>query len=114
MMEEAIQGCINTGLIQKSDEIVSTYYRHFDYGYPTPTLTRDACIANVLPYLQKNLDIWSRGRFGAWKYEVANQDHSFMQGVEAVDNILYGSPELTLNDPNWVNSRANNERNLQI
>ena len=90
------------------------YHRKFDHGYPTPTLTRDGCIANVLPYLQKNMNIWSRGRFGAWKYEVANQDHSFMQGVEAVDNILYGAPELTLHNPNWVNSRANNERNLEI
>ncbi|KAI0300678.1 hypothetical protein B0F90DRAFT_1722333 [Multifurca ochricompacta] len=113
MVEEAIQGCVNTGLIKASDDIVSTYHRNFDHGYPTPTLNRDSCIAVVLPYLQKNLDIWSRGRFGAWKYEVANQDHSFMQGVEAVDNILYGTPELTVNNPDWVNSHTNNERNFK-
>jgi len=81
-------------------------------GYPTPSLSRDERLKIVLPYLQKKCSIWSRGRFGAWKYEVANQDHSFMQGVEAVDNILYGSPEMTLNDCDWVNSRANNERTL--
>jgi len=33
------------------------------------------------------------------QYEVANQDHSMMLGVEAADNIRFGSKELTLNHP---------------
>ena len=41
-----------------------------------------------------------------------NQDHSFMQGVEAVDAIVNGSVELSLFYPDFVNSRANNERRL--
>lgn len=43
----------------------------------------------------KPLGIWSRGHFGAWKYEVSNQDPSLMQGVEAVDHILTGAEEAT-------------------
>ena len=35
--------------------------------------------------------IWSRGRFGSYKYEVGNQDHSLMLGVECADNVLFGS-----------------------
>ena len=35
--------------------------------------------------------IWSRGRFGTYKYEVGNQDHSLMLGVECADNVLFGS-----------------------
>jgi len=33
------------------------------------------------------------------QYEVANQDHSMMLGVEAADNIRFGTKELTLNHP---------------
>lgn len=35
-----------------------------------------------------------------------------MQGVEAVDNIISGGVELTLNNPDFVNTRANTERRL--
>lgn len=38
---------------------------------------------------------------------------SFMQGVEAVDRIAVGGVELTLNYPDFVNRRANNERRLE-
>ncbi|KAI8586275.1 hypothetical protein BDZ88DRAFT_429657 [Geranomyces variabilis] len=109
LVEDTIRGAISTSLVQGSDEIVSIYYRSFEYGYPTPTLERNEQLAKLLPELQK-LDIWSRGRFGSWKYEVANQDHSFMLGVEAVDSILYNVPEMTLENPNWVNTRHNKER----
>lgn len=35
-----------------------------------------------------------------------------MLGVEAADNILNGAVELTLNYPDFVNSRKNTERRL--
>lgn len=37
-----------------------------------------------------------------------------MLGVEAVDRILLGSAELTLNNPDFVNTRANTERRLTV
>jgi hypothetical protein len=74
LLADCIQGLINTELLDPEDEIVSTYVRRFDHGYPTPHLDRDDALAQILPYLQDK-DILSRGRFGSWKYEVGNQDH---------------------------------------
>jgi protoporphyrinogen oxidase len=111
LLAECIQGLVNTEMLKPTDEIVSTYHRCFDHGYPTPTLEREGVLKELLPELLKR-DIYSRGRFGSWRYEVGNQDHSFMLGVEAVDNIVNGAVELTLNYPDFVNSRANEERRL--
>ncbi|KAL8846306.1 MAG: hypothetical protein Q9198_011304 [Flavoplaca austrocitrina] len=99
-------------MLQPTDEIVSTYHRRFDHGYPTPSLEREGVLKQLLPALQDNHDIYSRGRFGSWRYEVGNQDHSFMLGVEAADNIVNGAAELTLNYPDFVNGRVNHERRL--
>ena len=53
----------------------------------------------------KRQGVFSRGRFGAWKYEVSNQDHSFMQGVELVNQLAFGTDETTLRQPDVVNAR---------
>lgn len=74
LLEDSIQGLINTELLRPDDEIVSTYIRRFDHGYPTPSVERNDALDQILPYL-KSKDILSRGRFGSWKYEVGNQDH---------------------------------------
>jgi hypothetical protein len=58
-----------------------------DYAYPIPTLKRDEALSLIQPYLEQR-GIFSRGRFGAWKYETGNMDHSIMQGVEVVNKIL--------------------------
>lgn len=111
LLKDCIQGLINTEMIKEEDEIVSTYHRCFHHGYPTPSLEREGVLTQLLPKLL-DMDIYSRGRFGSWRYEVGNQDHSFMLGVEAVDNIHSGAVELTLNYPDFVNTRHNNERRL--
>ncbi|KAI1616533.1 UDP-galactopyranose mutase [Exophiala viscosa] len=111
LMKHCIQGLINTDMLKPEDEIVSTYHRRFDHGYPTPSLEREGVLKELLPALEAK-DIWSRGRFGSWRYEVGNQDHSFMLGVEAADHLVNGSVELTLNYPDFVNGRQNKERRL--
>lgn len=90
-------------LISKTSTICSVWQHHLEYGYPTPFLGRDKLLQPVDDEL-RSMRMYSRGRFGSWKYEVSNQDHSFMQGVEAVDNILFAAEELTYNYPNIVNS----------
>ena len=104
VVQDTIQGCINTGLLPPGSDIVSRWHLRLEHGYPTPYLGRDELVDRLLALLRDKLDIWSRGRFGAWKYEVANQDHSCMQGVEAADNVLFGTEELTLTHPNVVNA----------
>ena len=111
MLKDCIKGLLNTEMLKPDDQIVSTYHRRFDHGYPTPTLEREGVLKDLLPKLQ-DLGIYSRGRFGSWRYEVGNQDHSFMLGVEAADNIVNGAAELTLNYPDFVNGRVNHERRL--
>jgi protoporphyrinogen oxidase len=112
MIPDNIAGLVATEMLKPTDEIVSVYHRRFDHGYPTPSLEREGVLTQLLPKL-KDLDIYSRGRFGSWRYEVGNQDHSFMLGVEAADSIVNGAAELTLNYPDFVNTRKNEERRLQ-
>ena len=111
LLEDSIKGLVATEMLKPTDEIVSTYHRRFDHGYPTPTLEREGVLKQLLPKLQEK-DILSRGRFGSWRYEVGNQDHSFMLGVEAADALVNGSVELTLNYPDFVNGRQNSEKRL--
>jgi protoporphyrinogen oxidase len=96
IVDETIEGLINSGLIDPSDKdlIISRFLLDVPYTYPIPTLDRDEVLETVIPFLEKN-DIYSRGRFGFWKYEVGNMDHSVMQGVEVVDRLLFGKPEKT-------------------
>ena len=108
LINATIQALIGYGLISL-DMIVSKYYRRLDHGYPVPSINREAILDKVQPWLQSK-GIYSRGRFGGWRYEVSNQDHSFMQGVEVIDRLLRGIPEETYFDSNLVNSRRNTGR----
>jgi hypothetical protein len=91
-----------TRLIRSEEEVISTWYQRLERGYPIPTCDRDEHLCAVLAELEKN-SIYSRGRFGAWKYEIGNQDHTCMQGVELIDRLLFGKGEPTLNLPAVVN-----------
>jgi len=103
LVQQTIDGLRNTQLLN-GEEIVSTWSYRAKYGYPTPGLDRDRALGQILPALEAD-NIYSRGRFGAWKYEVSNQDHSFMQGLEVVERILHEQPEITCRDPNYANSK---------
>lgn len=98
IVEDTINGLIKCGMIAAEEQrsIATRYLIDIPYSYPVPTLGRDRALQVIQPYLESK-GIFSRGRFGAWKYEVGNMDHSFMQGVEVVDRILNGSAEPTVN-----------------
>jgi protoporphyrinogen oxidase len=102
--QEVIQGLLATRLIARREDIVSTWQYRAGYGYPTPGLERDAALQEILPFFETQ-NVYSRGRFGLWKYEISNQDHSFMQGVEVIERLWKGQEEITAFDPNHANSK---------
>lgn len=111
-LEQVIQGMLNTRLIRRREDIVDVWQMRLEYGYPTPSLERDPVLFDVLPGLEK-MGIGSRGRFGAWRYEVSNQDHCLMQGVEWVNHVLFGADEITLWHPEVVNNMGRPELKAQ-
>lgn len=102
--KDVLKAAASIGFIDEKS-CASLWHRRLEYGYPTPFLGRDKLLAELDKALLEK-SIHSRGRFGGAKYEVSNQDHSFMQGVEAVDNILFGDEEITYTDPNRVNTQG--------
>ncbi|MEE8525700.1 MAG: FAD-dependent oxidoreductase [Thermoanaerobaculia bacterium] len=97
-----LRAMLRDGLITEKTDVVSFWHRREEHGYPTPFRGRDRVLGHLLPALERH-GVYSRGRFGAWKYEVSNQDHSFMQGVEVADRLLGRGDEPTLHRPDEVN-----------
>jgi protoporphyrinogen oxidase len=102
VLQEAEQGLRNNKFIDDDTKIASRFHIRLQYGYPTPFFGRDQLCGPIFQALQEK-GIYSRGRFGAWKYEVSNQDHSLMQGVEAINNIIFGEEEVTFYSPAVAN-----------
>jgi len=96
VMQEVEDGLVNTTMLSDSErkDIISRWSINVDYGYPIPCLQRDEALQILQPALE-SMNIFSRGRFGGWKYEVSNMDHSVMQGVEWAERMINGKPETT-------------------
>lgn len=88
------RGLVRAGLLPAEASVVSRFHRVLPHGYPVPTLGRDDALARIHPRIEAR-GVWSRGRFGAWRYEVSNQDHAFMQGVEWAEARFAGGAEPT-------------------
>lgn len=97
VIEDTITGLERAGLLEpgEREDIVSIWHRYEEYSYPTPSVERDAILSEVIPWLESR-GVFSRGRFGIWKYEVANTDHTLMQGVEVASRLILGEPEKTI------------------
>jgi len=109
LVEDTVRALKEDGLLPSGVKILSREYRRIEQGYPTPFLGRDTVVDPLLRAFEAQ-GIYSRGRFGSWKYEVANQDHSFALGYECVDRLrAKAGPEAepTLHQPALVNGRRN-------
>lgn len=103
IIQKTIDGFIDAQLISRQDTILSKWYCRIEHSYPTPTPNRDDIVSSANDYFESQ-SVYSRGRFGSWKYEVANMDHSFMQGYEVIDFLVNGTKEMTYFHPETVNS----------
>ncbi|XP_078484452.1 uncharacterized protein LOC100178869 [Ciona intestinalis] len=102
VVDDVIRDACSVGLLRDEDEIVSIHLTEMTHGYPLPTIGSYERVDEALRWL-KAKDIWSRGRFGAFKYEAGDLDHCLIQGVEAVDNMLKGIPERCIREPMEAN-----------
>lgn len=87
-----VEALVATGLIDETVPIASVHTIDVDYAYPVPTLDRDAALAVVQPWLMGR-DIYSRGRFGSWRYEIGNMDHAAKMGIDVARLLVEGRPE---------------------
>lgn len=107
LVEATLRGLREDGLLPAGAKVLSTPHAFLPQGYPTPFLGRDAVVDPLLRAFEE-AGIYSRGRFGAWKYEVANQDHSWSMGRECAERLATGGGaecEPTLHRPEWVNAQ---------
>jgi protoporphyrinogen oxidase len=87
-----VDALVKTGLIEHDTPIVSRHTIDIEYAYPIPTLDRDAALEVIQSWLMQH-DIYSRGRFGTWRYEIGNMDHAVKMGVDVAHRLLEGRPE---------------------
>ena len=92
LADRVIESLRSVGLVAQDAPIVSQHLQHIPYAYPVPTLDRDQALAVIQPWLMAH-DIYARGRFGAWRYELGNMDHSVKMGVDIARLLVSDTPE---------------------
>jgi len=92
-LEERVRaGLVSGGVVEDDLPIASLHTIDVEYAYPVPTLGRDRALAAIQPWLMER-DIYARGRFGAWRYELGNMDHAVKMGVDIAHRLLEGRAE---------------------
>jgi len=90
--DSVVEGLVTTTVLENDTPIVSLHTIDIEYAYPIPTLDRDTALCVVQPWLMER-DVYSRGRFGSWRYEIGNMDHAAKMGIDAARFLVEGRPE---------------------
>lgn len=85
-------GLVDVELVAPQARIASVHAIDVEYAYPIPTNDRDAALAVIQPWLMAQ-GIYSRGRFGSWRYENGNMDHATKMGIDLARRLTEGRPE---------------------
>jgi protoporphyrinogen oxidase len=80
------------GVVAGLPPLASVHVEDIPYAYPVPTLERDDALAVIQPWLAQR-DVFSRGRFGAWRYEIGNMDHAVKMGIDVARRLVLDEPE---------------------
>ncbi|MDP9226989.1 MAG: amine oxidase, partial [Actinomycetota bacterium] len=92
-LEERVEeGLRAAGVVEDHPQVASMHVIDSEYAYPVPTLKRDDALRIIQPWLMER-NIYSRGRFGSWKYEIGNMDHSVKMGLDAARLVVHKTPE---------------------
>ena len=92
-LEERVEaGLRAAGVVEGRPRVVSSHVIDVDYAYPVPTLARDPSLRVIHPWLHDH-NIYSRGRFGSWRYEIGNMDHAVKMGVDIARALARGDAE---------------------
>ncbi len=90
-LEERVEAALRrTGVVAGDAEVASVHCETIPYAYPVPTRGRDAALAVIQPWLEAR-GIYSRGRFGAWRYELGNMDHATKMGIDVARALVGGA-----------------------
>lgn len=94
--DEAFESLLDAGVLSEYDRerVADKFETVLEYAYPVPSLARDAALRTIQPFLEES-GIFSRGRFGGWKYEAGDMDASIMQGVEWAERMILDRNEQT-------------------
>jgi len=58
---------IELGFLRDEADICYAARHYFDHAYPVHDLDRQACVSHLVEFF-KSRDVWTIGRFGAWRY----------------------------------------------
>jgi protoporphyrinogen oxidase len=92
-IEDRVEAALRAvGLVEGQPPVASIHVIDVDYAYPVPTIDRDAALRALQPWLMQH-SIFSRGRFGSWRYESGNMDHAAKMGIDVARHIVLDEPE---------------------
>ncbi|MGA3083601.1 MAG: FAD-dependent oxidoreductase [Thermodesulfobacteriota bacterium] len=94
LVDHCLSACLTAGLFRSASDVVDVWKFRTEYDYPTPPTKGRKIIVDRLINRFESYGIYSRGRFGTWKYEIGNMDHSYLQGLEVVDKFLFNQKEI--------------------